>query len=91
MIKPFRFEELLARVKLRLRDRHLPTSQDEMVLRVGNIVLDLHTRQVRVGDRVLELSAKEFIMLEVFLCHLVTSSLLRTVTQFGLGLGLRSW
>lgn len=69
MIKPFRFEELLARVKLRLRDRHLPPTQDDMVLRAGNIVLNLHTRQLKIGDRNLDLSAREFIMLETFLRH----------------------
>lgn len=69
MSKPFRFEELLARVKLRLRDRHLPTTQDDMVLRAGNIVLNLHTHQLKIGDRNLDLSAREFIMLETFLRH----------------------
>lgn len=69
MSKPFRFEELLARVKLRLRDRHLPTTPDDMVLRAGNIVLNLHTRQLKIGDRNLDLSAREFIMLETFLRH----------------------
>lgn len=39
--KPFRFEELLARIRVRLRDSRLPKGNEEMVLRVGNIVLDL--------------------------------------------------
>lgn len=67
--KPFRFEELLARVRLRLRDNRLPKGKEEMVLRVGNVVLDLRTRQVRVGDRDAELSAKEFTLAETFLRH----------------------
>lgn len=69
MTKPFRLEELLARVKLRLRDRDLPKGKEEMVVRAGKIILDLHTRQVRVGDHLIDLSAREFIMLETFLRH----------------------
>lgn len=65
--KPFRFEELLARVRLRLRDSHLPRGKEEILLRVGNIILDLRTRQVRVSDRLIELSAREFTLAEVFL------------------------
>ncbi|MBD0264285.1 MAG: response regulator transcription factor [Tolypothrix sp. Co-bin9] len=67
--KPFRFEELLARIRLRLRDRHLPKEKDEMVLKVGNIVLDLRTRKVKVGDLNIELSAREFTLTEIFLDH----------------------
>jgi DNA-binding response OmpR family regulator len=40
-----------------------------MLLRVGNIFLDLRTRQVRVSDRLLELSAREFTLAEVFLSN----------------------
>lgn len=68
--KPFRFEELLARVRLRLRDNcWCPKAQDQMVLRAGHVVLDLRTRQVRVGDRLVDLSAREFILTETFLRH----------------------
>ena len=38
--KPFRFEELLARIRVQLRDRDSPTGKEEMVLRVGNVLLD---------------------------------------------------
>jgi DNA-binding response OmpR family regulator len=69
MTKPFRFEELLARVRLRLRQSGTPKGSEEMMLTAGNVVLDLRTRQARVGDRVLDLSAREFIMLETFLRH----------------------
>lgn len=69
MTKPFRFEELLARVRLRLRHSGTPKGSEEMMLTAGNVVLDLRTRQARVGDRVLDLSAREFIMLETFLRH----------------------
>ncbi|MEX0865015.1 MAG: response regulator transcription factor [Acidimicrobiia bacterium] len=64
--KPFSFEELLARVKVRLRDQG---SAEVTELTVGDVVLDLRTRKVRVGSREMELSAKEFVMTETFLRH----------------------
>ncbi|MBV8883045.1 MAG: response regulator transcription factor [Chroococcidiopsidaceae cyanobacterium CP_BM_RX_35] len=67
--KPFRFDELLARVRVQLRNNHLPRRQEEMVLKLGNIVLDLLTYRVLVGDHTIELSAKEFTMMETFLRH----------------------
>lgn len=67
--KPFRFEELLARVRVRLRGSRLPKGNEEMVLRAGNIVLDLRSRSCRVGDRAVELSAREFMLVEAFVSH----------------------
>ncbi|HEY9706834.1 MAG TPA: response regulator transcription factor [Oculatellaceae cyanobacterium] len=67
--KPFRFEELLARVRVQLRNSSLSTGQDQMLLKAGDVVVDLRTRQVRVGDRNIELSAKEFTLAETFLRH----------------------
>lgn len=69
LTKPFRFEELLARVRLRLRDRYLPRGKEETLLKAGNVVLDLHAHKVWVGDQLVELSAREFILLETFLRH----------------------
>jgi len=66
MTKPFRFEELLARLRLRLRDD--PTSETT-VLRSGAVSLDLRSRRASVDDRVVELTAREFGLLEVFLRH----------------------
>jgi DNA-binding response OmpR family regulator len=59
--KPFRFEELLARVKARLRD---PGRPDEQELSAGDVVLDLRTRKAKVGSSIVELSAREFILAE---------------------------
>jgi len=67
--KPFRFEELLARVRVRLRGSRGPRRQQEMVLRAGNVALDLITRWVWVDDRQIELSAREFTLAESFLRH----------------------
>jgi two-component system, OmpR family, response regulator QseB len=61
--KPFRFEELLARIRARLRTGG---SAEETELRAGEVALDLLTRRVRVGDREVELSAREFALAEVF-------------------------
>jgi DNA-binding response OmpR family regulator len=64
--KPFRFEELLARIRARLRE---PESSDSTELRVGSVTLDLRTRRATVGDRVVELTAREFSLLESLLRH----------------------
>ena len=64
--KPFRFEELLARVRVRLRDAG---TAEQTVLRAGEVGLDLRTRRAHVDGRAIELSAREFTMLEVFLRH----------------------
>lgn len=67
--KPFRFEELLARVRARLRDNRLVKRQEETILKTGKIVLNLLTRQIWVGDHLLKLSAREFILAETFVRH----------------------
>ncbi len=67
--KPFVFEELLARVRARLRDsRHTPSS-DDLSLSVGEISLNFRSREVWVGERLVELSAREFALAETFLRH----------------------
>jgi len=66
MSKPFRFEELLARVRIRLRDQG---STDLSILQHGDLSLDLRTRIARLGDREVELSTREFALLEAFLRH----------------------
>ena len=67
--KPFRFEELLARVRARLRNQKVAPKKDEMILQAGEIILDLRSRRVTVGDRIVELSAREFILAETFVRH----------------------
>lgn len=67
MTKPFRFDELLARVRVRLREQ--TASGTELVLRAGELSLDLRTRMASVGGSAIELSAREFTMLEAFLRH----------------------
>lgn len=67
--KPFRFEELLARIRVQLRNRHQPRVKEETNIRVSDITLDLLTREVWVKERLVELSTREFILAEVFLRH----------------------
>ncbi len=67
--KPFRFEELLARVRLRLRHRQQSPVKEEMVLSTGDLVLDLRSRRVRLRGHEVELSAREFTLLETFMRH----------------------
>ncbi|MFW6640604.1 response regulator transcription factor [Nocardiopsis algeriensis] len=64
--KPFRFEELLARVRLRMR-RERPV--DLTVLRAGGLALDLRTRRVAVGGGTVDLTAREFALLELLMRH----------------------
>jgi len=64
--KPFKFEELLARVRARLRSRG---AAEETMLKVGDAVLDLRTRRARVGEQVVELTAREFTLAETLFRH----------------------
>ncbi len=64
--KPFRFEELLARVRVRLRGER---SAEATVLRAGDLALDLRTRQAIVDGEGVDLSAREFALAEVFFRH----------------------
>lgn len=64
--KPFRFEELLARIRVRLRTE---SSDEQTVLRAGVVSLDVRTRRASVGDRTVELTAREYSLLETFLRH----------------------
>jgi two-component system, OmpR family, copper resistance phosphate regulon response regulator CusR len=62
--KPFRFDELLARIRLRLRDDR---STEPTVLTCGGLSLDLRTRRARVAGRTVDLLAREFNLTELFL------------------------
>jgi DNA-binding response OmpR family regulator len=66
LAKPFSFDELLARVRLRLRtDRNV----DVTVLTVGSLALDLRSRRAHVDGRAVELSSREFSLAEAFCRH----------------------
>ena len=63
--KPFDLDELLARVRVQLRD----LASSKPGYQVGDLTLDPITREVRRGDRVIELSPKEFDLLYHLLCN----------------------
>jgi DNA-binding response OmpR family regulator len=66
LVKPFEFRELLARVKALLRK---PNQSDEKIniLVVGDVELDLEKKVVRRGNTYIDLTAKEFSLLEYFM------------------------
>jgi two-component system OmpR family response regulator len=66
MVKPFAMRELLARIRALAR-RHLPDRTS--VLTVGSIVLDTAAHTLRVSGRNVELTAKEFAILDFFMHH----------------------
>jgi DNA-binding response OmpR family regulator len=66
--KPFSFDELLARIRVQLRNQ-LPRTQPETTLQVADITMNLLTRQVWVSERLIDLSAREFLLVEFFLRH----------------------
>jgi DNA-binding response OmpR family regulator len=62
--KPFAFDELLARIRLRLQGERSP---EVTVLRSGRLSLDLRTRRAHLNGRPAELTAREFALVELFL------------------------
>jgi len=67
VVKPFRFDELLARVRVRLRDAS--TSTDTLTPSFMGISVDVRTRRATVDGREVDLSAREFALAEEFLRH----------------------
>jgi DNA-binding response OmpR family regulator len=66
MVKPFSFSELLARIRARLRTG---AQQRADALSVGALTFDLQTRRVAVDGHVVDLSTREFSLLEVLMRH----------------------
>jgi len=64
LVKPFALEELLARIRAMLR-RSGPSDDD--VMRFSDLSLDPGTREVRRGNRLIELTRTEFLLLELLL------------------------
>jgi len=67
LVKPFALEELLARLRALLR-RSRP-SEDGGMLRVADLTLDPYAREVRRGDRIIELTKTEFDLLELLMLN----------------------
>jgi two-component system OmpR family response regulator len=66
LIKPFAFAELLARLRALVRRGN---TERPAVIEVGDLRLDPGTRQVWRGDAEIDLSSKEFTLLETFMRH----------------------
>ncbi len=66
LVKPFAFPELLARVRALLRR---PPLQVGTILRVGDLEMDTAKREVRRNDRPIELSPREYAVLEYLMRH----------------------
>jgi len=66
LTKPFAFEELLARIRALSRR---PQKANGKVLTIGNLSLNTSTFEVERGDKIIQLSSKEYSLLECFLRH----------------------
>jgi two-component system, OmpR family, response regulator MprA len=65
LVKPFDFDELMARIRALFR-RAMPSSRPE-VLRFADLMLDTGTHRAQRGERYIDLTAKEYELLELFL------------------------
>jgi len=66
LVKPFEFKELLARIKA-LTKRTSGIVQSSRMLKIGDLELDLDRKIAKRGDKTIELTAKEFSLLEYFM------------------------
>lgn len=66
LVKPFAFTELLARVRALLRR---PPLQMGTVLSIGDLEMDTSTREVKRGENLIELSPREYAVLEYLMRH----------------------
>lgn len=67
MVKPFSFAELLARIKSLLRRNTPQINQNQLT--IANLVMDLPKRTVARDEKRIDLTNKEFLLLEYFLRH----------------------
>ncbi|HEY5856177.1 MAG TPA: response regulator transcription factor [Aldersonia sp.] len=65
--KPFQFAELIARIRLRLNDSPQPAAG--MTLHWNDLTLDLRSRRAEVAGTMVDLTSREFALLEVFMRH----------------------
>ena len=68
LTKPFNILELKARVKAIIR-RSSSAAPDRSTVRSGDVELDYNLRRIRIGDRSIELTSKEFDLCELFVSN----------------------
>lgn len=69
LVKPFELDELLARVRALLRRGALNSAVPEVTLTYGDLRMDPDTREVTRGERRLDLTRTEYLLMELFLTH----------------------
>lgn len=67
MTKPFAFEELLARIEVLMRRRSGEIKLDSKELQIADLVLNVATHEVKRGENSIDLTPKEFALLECFM------------------------
>jgi DNA-binding response OmpR family regulator len=67
MTKPFSFEELLARIEVLMRRRGGEIKPEIKELRIADLVMIMETHEVRRGESLIDLTPKEFTLLECFM------------------------
>ena len=67
MTKPFAFEELLARLEALMRRRGGEIKPEVKELRIADLILNLETHEVKRGETLIDLTPKEFSLLECFM------------------------
>lgn len=67
VIKPFRVPELLARIRLRLKEHDGTTEDASSIIEHGGLRLDIRTRRVEVDGQIVELTNREFALLELLM------------------------
>ncbi|MCC6959342.1 MAG: response regulator transcription factor [Dehalococcoidia bacterium] len=69
LVKPFALAELLARVRALSRRAKMGAAAETQILTVGDLELDIPAREARRGSRRIELTAREFALLETLMRH----------------------
>lgn len=69
IVKPFEFKELLLKIKVFLKRNSIKQSPETRLLKAGDLEMDLETREVKRDNKPINLTAKEFQLLEYLIRH----------------------
>jgi len=67
IVKPFDFQELLVRIRALLKRMHHQPAIGAIILKVGDLIMNLDSKEVTREGRIIPLTAKEFQLLEYFI------------------------